>query len=203
MRSASAKEGWSLVQSFGIVLMCILAAVVYGIAHDQVTARVCVEYFTVGHPLILPTEDPTLLGLIWGVVATWWVGLLLGVPLAVVARAGSRPKRSVGSLVRPVALLLLVMAACALAAGVTGWTLARTGAIYLVDPIASVLPGERHAPFLADAWAHSASYLAGMAGGVVVLVLVWRSRARAVPHGAGGSGASVEGPRLGERPAQA
>ena len=45
-----------------IVLMCVFAAVVYGVIHDQITARVCVEYFTVGHPPIFPTDDPTLLG---------------------------------------------------------------------------------------------------------------------------------------------
>jgi hypothetical protein len=97
--------------------MCIVAAVLYGIAHDMVTARVCVEYFTVGHEPIFATEDPTLLAIGWGIIATWWVGLLLGVPLALVAQAGSRPKRSVGSLVRPVLWLLAVMGVSALAAG--------------------------------------------------------------------------------------
>src|SRR5262249_24259868 len=89
------------MQSLAIVLTCVLAAVAYGIAHDQVTARVCVEYFTVGHPPVFATDDPTWLGIGWGVIATWWVGLLLGVPLAVVARVRSRPKRLGGSLVRP------------------------------------------------------------------------------------------------------
>jgi len=167
------------VQSIGIVLMCVVAAVCYGIAHDQVTARVCVEYFTVGHPPVFGTGDPTLLGLGWGVMATWWVGLLLGIPLAVVARAGSRPRRSVGSLVRPVVGLLAVMAACALAAGVLGWLLASSGAVFLAGPIAQALPPDRHVPFLADLWAHSGSYVVGLVGGVVVMVLVWRLRGRA------------------------
>ena len=45
------------MQSLGIVLMCVAAAVLYGIAHDQITARVCVEYFTIppsSPPQILP-----------------------------------------------------------------------------------------------------------------------------------------------------
>ena len=166
------------VQSLGIVLMCIVAAVIYGIAHDQVTARVCVEYFTVGHPPLFRTDDPTLLGIGWGIIATWWVGVLLGVPLAVVARAGSRPQRSLGSLCRPVVWLLAVMAAFALAAGVTGWLLARSGVVFLVGSIADRLPADRHVPFIADMWAHSASYLVGLVGGIVVMVLVWRSRGR-------------------------
>src|SRR5215475_1832807 len=103
------------MQALAIIALCIVSAVVYGILHNQVTARVCVEYFTIGHPPIFGTDDPTLLALGWGVIATWWVGLLLGVPLAVVAQAGDRPKRSVGSLVRPLAWLLAVMAVSALA----------------------------------------------------------------------------------------
>jgi len=166
------------MQSIATVLMCVLAAVAYGIAHDQVTARVCVEYFTVGHPPVFETDDPTLLGLGWGVIATWWVGLLLGIPLAIVARAGSRPRRTVGSLVRPVAWLMVVTAACALVAGFIGWLLARSGVVFLVGPIANELPPERHTPFLADLWARSASYLVGFAGGFVVLVRVWRGRRR-------------------------
>ena len=76
------------MEGVAIVLLAIVSAVVYGVVHDQVTARVCIEYFTIGHPPIFPTESPTLLGLGWGVVATWWAGLLLGVPLALAARPG-------------------------------------------------------------------------------------------------------------------
>jgi hypothetical protein len=77
------------MQALGIVLVSILAAVVYGIVHDQVTARVCVEYFTIGHPPVFHTDDPTLLGIGWGIIATWWVGAMLGAPLAIVARSPS------------------------------------------------------------------------------------------------------------------
>jgi hypothetical protein len=169
------------MQALGIILMSIVAAVIYGIAHDQVTARVCVEYFTVGHASIFGTDDPTLLGIGWGIIATWWVGLILGVPLAIAARFGSRPKRSMRSLVRPIASLLGVMAAFALVAGVTGWLLARNGVIFLVKRLAERIPPERHAAFLADGWAHSASYLVGFVGGIVLIRLVSRSRGRSSP----------------------
>jgi hypothetical protein len=164
--------------TLAIIALCIASAVIYGILHDQVTARVCVEYFTVGHPPVFGTESPTLLGIGWGIIATWWVGLLLGVPLAAAARAGSRPKRSARSLVRPILTLLAVMAACALVAGLTGFALGRQGAVVLLEPLASRVPSERHARFLADLWAHSASYLVGFVGGLVVIVRVWRSRGR-------------------------
>ena len=71
------------MESLKIILMAVAAAVLYGIMHDQITARVCVEYFTIGHPqlFVFPTDDPTLLGIGWGIVATWWVGLPLGIAL--------------------------------------------------------------------------------------------------------------------------
>ena len=41
----------------------------------------------------------------YGIVATWWVGLILGIPLATIARIGSRSKMTVGSLIRPVTVI--------------------------------------------------------------------------------------------------
>ena len=161
-----------------IVACCIAAAVAYGILHDQVTARVCVEYFTIGHPTVFPTESPTLLGIGWGIIATWWVGALLGVPLAFAARAGRRPKHRTRLLSRPVAILLLSMAASALVSGMVGYALGRLGVISLVEPLASRVPSDRHDRYLADLWAHSASYAVGVLGGLVVIVHVWRSRGR-------------------------
>ena len=54
---------------FRIVLLSIASAIGYGILHDQVTARVCVEYFTIGHPPVFSTDSPTLLALGWGTIA--------------------------------------------------------------------------------------------------------------------------------------
>jgi len=163
-----------------IVAMSIAASVTYGIIHDQITARICVEYFTIGHPPVFGTDDPTLLGLGWGVIATWWVGAILGVPLAAAARLGRRPPRSPRSLIRPLAILLAITGLCAVIAGAVGYLAARRGWAWLLEPLASRVPESQHAAFLTDLWAHSASYLVGAAGGVVLIVRVWRSRRLAV-----------------------
>ena len=102
--------------------------------------------------------------------------LQASLPLAVVARAGRRPKRSAGSLVRPVARLMAITGLSALAAGILGWMLARHGEVLLVGDLAQQVPADKHVAFLAELWAHSASYLVGSIGGIVLLVLVWRSR---------------------------
>lgn len=159
-----------------IVLMAVAAAILYGIVHDQVTARVAIEYFTVAHPRIVASEDPTVLGLVWGVVATWWVGAILGTLLAVAARAGGRPKRTAKDLVRPVAILLAIMAACALVAGVLGWALGRSGAVVLLGDLARDVPQARHARFLGAWWAHIASYGVGAIGGLVLAIRLWLGR---------------------------
>ena len=164
------------MQFGAIVLFAVLSAIGYGVVHDQITTRVCLEYFTVGHPPVFNTTSPTLLALGWGFIATWWVGLPLGLALAIAARAGSRPKRSARALLRPMGLLLASMAVCALAAGLIGAVLASRGFISLPEPFYSVVPHSKHVRFLADAWAHSASYLSGIAGGFLFVGWTWRSR---------------------------
>jgi hypothetical protein len=159
-----------------IVGLTILSAMLYGIVHNQFTTRICVEYLTIGHPPIFGTDDPTLLGLGWGILATWWVGLLLGVPLAMAARLGSWPRLGPRSLIRPIAWLMVITASFATAAGVLGYLLARNGTVFLVGHTAARVPADRHVPFLACLWTHSASYLVGFVGGIIVIVRVGRLR---------------------------
>ena len=166
------------MQFFAIILLCVDAAIIYGILHDQITARLCVEYFTIGHPPIFGTDDPTVLAIVWGILATWWVGLLLGLPLALVARLGPRPRIDARSFIHPIAVLLVVMAACALLAGIIGRLLAGAGIVYLIGPLASRVPADKHVAFITDLWAHDASYLVGFLGGIVIIVQTWRRRKR-------------------------
>ncbi|HVZ39555.1 MAG TPA: hypothetical protein VHI13_09785 [Candidatus Kapabacteria bacterium] len=166
------------MKSLRIILLAVSAAVIYGIVHDQVTARVCVEYFTIGHPIIIPTYSPTILGLFWGIFATWWVGLPLGALLAAAARIGPEPKLEARDLVVPVVVLCSIMLAGALCSGIAGYLLAENGAISMPAPYSFRVPSDRHAVFLADLFAHNASYLVGCIGGLVLAVVVWMRRAR-------------------------
>lgn len=157
--------------------LCVLAAVLYGVVHDQITARICVEYFTVAHPPLIRSESPTVLGLFWGIRATWWVGLLLGVVLATCSEAGSRPAIAPHEHRKPLLALLGVMAFCALAAGVAGYHVG-IGRLHTELWILEGVPPERMQRFSADAWAHLASYGSGIAGGLVLAVRALRRRAR-------------------------
>jgi hypothetical protein len=59
-----------------IVLLAVCAAVLYGIAHDMVTARIA---SSTSRRTSAGVRDAVadLLALGWGTIATWWVGLPL------------------------------------------------------------------------------------------------------------------------------
>ncbi len=166
-----------MAESLKIVATCVVAAVLYGIIHDQFTARICLEYFTIFHPPIFHTQSPTLLGIGWGIVATWWVGAFFSVPLTFAARAGSRPALRASELRRPIVMLLAFMAGSALVFGIAGYVLARTGVIS-TDWLTFSSSRPKRYRFMADWWAHSASYASAFIGATVVCVLTYRRRLR-------------------------
>ncbi|WP_395744439.1 hypothetical protein [Prosthecobacter sp.] len=164
------------MQFAAIVFLSVLAAVSYGVVHDQITARVCLEYFTIAHPRLILSTSPTVLGLFWGVVATWWVGVLLGVPLAIAARAGRRAKLPWRQFRRPILCLLAVMAGCAALAGFITWISSRcSDPVYLADLTGTKIPPHLRARFLAAAAAHLTSYGAGFIGSIILAIrTLWR-----------------------------
>lgn len=161
-----------------IILLCIMAAIVYGIVHDQITARICVEYFTVFHPPVFETDDPTLLGLGWGVIATWWVGLIMGVLLASAARFGSWPKFTARQLIKPLTIMLLCTASLAVLAGSVSYLLAVRQMTYMDAASSIYIVPEHRVGFLVDLWAHLASYIGGFFGGSILSVWVVFKRRR-------------------------
>ena len=161
-----------------IVAMSIGVCISYGLIHDQITVRICLEYFTIGHPTVFSTQDPTLLAIGWGLLATWWVGVLLGVPLATAARCGKWPKREPHTLIRPLIWLAVGVAVVAAISGAIGGVAASTGLVRLAAPLDGLVPQSRHVPFLIDLWIHNASYLAGFIGGCALIGLVLLDRRR-------------------------
>lgn len=172
------KAGQEILEGFRIVLLAMAAAILYGGLHDLVTAHVSPEYFTVAHPPVFATRSPVLLALGWGVLSTWWVGLVLGLLLASAARIGTAPRLGWRSLRRPIAWLMLASAAAALLACLVGGWLGAGRLVALPAEWAQLIPSDRHAPFLAVAFAHSASYGAGAMGGLFLMLRTMRQRRR-------------------------
>ena len=157
------------MEAIKIMLFATAAAIVYGVLHDLVTAHLCVEYFTIAHPPVFPTISPILLALGWGVIASWWVGLALGVGLAMAARIGPPRKSTLAELRRPVLRLMLATAAAAFVSGCVGASLTAAGLVSLPGEWEAMIPPGKQVAFAADAWAHAASYGFGALGGLFVI----------------------------------
>lgn len=164
------------MEFFRIVLCSTLAAVTFGICHDLVTAHLCIEYFTVAHPFVLPSDNPIVMALIWGVLATWWVGLSLGTALGLAARLGGRPRRNAVHLLPEIGKLLMATALLALSLGTVGYVCSVMHWIWLVAPLSKQIPSEHHNFFFFDAFAHAGSYLGGFTGGIWLAYKTWKSR---------------------------
>jgi hypothetical protein len=167
-----------LVRKALVIALCVVAACAYGVAHDQVTARLCVEYFTVAHPPLFHTTSITILALCWGITATVGIGALLGYVLALVSQAGEFPPFSLSRLLRPISVLLAIMAGAAFAAGLSGYWLSHAGFVAVPARFAFPIPATRHDSFMAVWFAHCASYIVGLFGAAVLCFRVWRVRGR-------------------------
>src|ERR1700722_4666177 len=115
------------VQKAKVVALGVGVAVVYGIIHDQIPARLCVESFSLAHPPLFPVSSPTLLGLCWGIAATLGVGLILGYLLAQASQSSGLPPMALRNLLGPLLVVIAVTAAGAIVAGCIGLSLSWQG----------------------------------------------------------------------------
>jgi hypothetical protein len=148
-----------------IVVMCMFAAVFYGVIHDQATIRICSEYFHAFHG-DTTGKSPTLMALYWGAASTWWGGAALGLLIAGVSRLGSGPKVEPREIVFPLIYLILFTMGAAILMGIGAGIAASNGWISMTGEVRESIPKGRHTAFLVNLWAHNASYVAGTVGGV-------------------------------------
>jgi hypothetical protein len=161
-----------------VILLTVLAATTYGVLHDEITIRVCPEYFTMAHPPFFGTPPLTILALCWGIAATLGIGVILGAVLAIVAEAGGKPPVPLPRLGRALLRLLAAMAASALLAGWIGYVLSRRALVSLPTNFAEVLSAEEQRRFMGVWFAHAASYITGLAGGAALILRIWKERGR-------------------------
>jgi hypothetical protein len=170
------------MQKAKVILLSVGAAMAYGIIHDQITARLCIEYFTLAHPPLFPVTSPTVLALCWGVAATLGVGLVLGVLPAQASQSPGLPAMSVPSLYAPLLALIAVTAGAAVVAGYVGFALSQHSVLLLTnllpDAWVEALPRSQQDRFMAVWFAHGASYLFGVVGGAVLIFWIWNRRQR-------------------------
>lgn len=161
-----------------VIAIAVLAAVGYGIVHDQITARISLDYFTLAHPPLFPTTSPTLLALCWGVASTAWLGAAFGFVLAMVANSAGVAPMPTLQLVRSLLMLLGVTAVAAVIAGVLGYELAQHSLVSIAPELRTLRPRAEYDRFVAVWFAHLASYAAGMCGGAFLIFGIWRDRGK-------------------------
>lgn len=188
------------VVAFGsIVGASIVAASTYGVMHDQITARICPEYFTQGFhkysiaywygpifgrakKVLENTKSPTVIGLVWGPIATWWVGTMMGVPAALAARIGSHNQLNVQDLAKPLAVTLVLTGAGAVIGGARGYYKARDPEFrkqFFNDHWRAMdgVPQDGIHGFITDAYAHLVAYNVGAASGLGLIGYIIYKRA--------------------------
>jgi hypothetical protein len=126
-----------------IVLASIVAAVIYGVLNDLVTAHLCIEFFKL-FPLDIQSSNPIVIAVVYGVLTTWWVGLILGMVVASAARIGNTPKLGVADVMRPIGILMLIVAGVAATFGFATYLMSTDD--YLSNSeMFSPIPVEKHA----------------------------------------------------------
>jgi hypothetical protein len=195
LKSATKEIG----ECVAIVGASIGAACLYGIANDQVTARICPEYFSEGfhkrmrdnwdglvlgnaRQILENTKSPTIVASIWGPIASWWVGARLAIPIALAARVGSWPKLGVKDLIKPLAVSCSITGMSALIAGAIGYYKAGDSSFNGLSfrsnfwDIMEGVPAEAERAFIADAFAHQAAYGVGGIVGVGLICYILAKR---------------------------
>jgi hypothetical protein len=117
-----------------------------------------------------------MLGICWGIAATFGVGALMGVVLALVCESEGLPPVPTPRLLRFILGLLAVMAISASLAGVVGFELSRRSIICMPAALAELVPPGRHHRFLAAWFVHGASYLVGIVGASLIVLRIWWAR---------------------------
>ncbi|KEI70948.1 hypothetical protein [Endozoicomonas elysicola] len=162
--------GDELLEIGKIIGMGVIAAILYGVIHDLITTQINFAYFSdlyLTHhgvvtrdffPLVYNSESRILYSLLWGTIATWWIGLPIGGLSALSARLDARAlKMTWHDLVYPVATMMGTNLAIALLAG---------GLTYLISG----------SSFLTVASMHNSSYLFGIIGGIILPIYIYASR---------------------------
>ena len=161
------------------ILLCVAFTILFGVLHNQVSARVSLEYFTIGHRALIHSTSPTLMGIAWGIHSTWWVGVALGLVLVLSGMAGGWEKRTARSFIRPLVLLFCFCAMASGVMGILGYRLSSGGSIFFLEGISQAVSPERQPRYMAALWMHTASYSAAAMGAAVLGVRTLFGRRRA------------------------
>ncbi len=176
-----------------ILMMAPILGGIYGVVHDQITYSISNEYYTkfkfiqfgldnwgLGHnigtgkaPEII-LDSPRFGAAIVGALATWWVGLIIGVFLGLVGLIHRNGKEMFTATSKAIALTTLI----ALLTGLLGLLY---GKIFLVEnPPNWFFPDNliEREPFIMVGSMHNFSYLGGLIGLLCAIIFSFRQKTK-------------------------
>lgn len=161
-----------------IIATTVAAAIFYGVLHDLITAHICIEYFSVAHPMLIPVfnDDPIILAIEWGILSTWWFGLIWGFLLW----ATLTYKGESFLALRPFCSLLikniLLIGVTASASGAVGFLLAKAHVFSIPVIWTEDIPADKAPRFFYAAFSHGTSYLVAaiLACKIWISLIKWR-----------------------------
>jgi len=167
---------WKNLPRFRAMLLGIAMLSLYGMVQDQVSVRLCPEYFTIYHNPIPGLTEPTLLGIAWGFLGAWWGGALLGYSAGICATAGKSPPWPVSRLIVPMLVVIAFVAAVAAICGFAVQTYLQGFAVTVNAESAEAIPLERRRNVVTVACYHVAAYASAILGSVVLCLWIARKR---------------------------
>jgi hypothetical protein len=164
---------WRNMPRFRAMLLGIVLLSGYAIVQDQFSARLCPEYFTVLHNPIVGLTDPTLLGITWGFLGSWWGGALLGYGAGLASTLGRHQPMTVKQLLKPMLCVIAFVAVCTTLAGISVAMNADGFSVQVHALSTETIPVQRHKAAFIVATYHLVAYAAS------VVCIVWIANRRA------------------------
>lgn len=170
-----------LLRLLYLLFIAVLMAGAFGALHNQISYSVSPDYFLkfkfIQFKLDWAYQYPRLGASVVGVLATWWMGVLICFPLEAVARYKFRDsQRIVSETLRAFRLILLITAL----SSALGLSLAYA-ATWNLDPefYPILLKRDIADPlnFICAGWMHNASYFGAVLGAALSLGRLLRTRA--------------------------
>ncbi len=168
-----------------VLVVCVVAAIVYGVANDLLTSSISWEYFCYGKglwPDVVGSELPPaplrlhLAASIVGMKATWSAGLIIGVAMLLANNPrASRPQLPFGSILL---MLPLIAATAIIAAILLGFAGYAGGLTWLSDDFAQMLRNDEMRPrrFMMVFGIHLGGYIGGATGLIAVIIKIFVRR---------------------------
>jgi hypothetical protein len=158
------------------IVIGIWLMVGYAMLQDQVSARLCVEYFTIFHQPIPGITDPTLIGMGWGFLGSWYGGAIMGVSAGLTSSLGPKPPLPLSVIVRGMLGVMLTTGLVTALAGYATYVNMELFGITLDETVVGALPPENRKLVFVVANYHLVAYGISILGSIILCLVLARLR---------------------------